>query len=165
MKNRAAHSHLSILTRSMVLFSQLNGSRELRGGQGNRDPRLHDPDTPVDPTQTTAAIRKDGQDVATLSTAPAPYNFQLRQQFWVLARPVKGLFSGTVASVPDDHWKNAWTLTRSAYPTADDGIVWHVRDEFDASIIDINTESGRSALWQAFTDAQPKKGARRIQKG
>ena len=94
------------------------------------------------------------------STAGTTYNFQVRQRLKILARPVKANFGGTVVSVPNDGWKSSWTYVRAVYPVAEDGITWDVRDEFDATnlpnvTIDMNTEDGRKALWDALAALQP----------
>jgi uncharacterized protein (TIGR03437 family) len=92
----------------------------------------------------------------TLSTQGTTYSFVVRKKLHVLARPVKATFSGTVVSVPNDSWKTMWTFTRSVYPIADDGITWDTAGEFDASSIDLDTNTGQLAVWQALTDSQPK---------
>ena len=94
------------------------------------------------------------------STVGTTFNFQPRQRLRILARPVKASFSGTVVSVPNDAWKSSWTYVRSVYPIAEDGITWDARDEFDATniagvTIDMDTDEGRKALWDALAALQP----------
>ncbi len=94
------------------------------------------------------------------STAGTTYNFQTRQNLRILARPVKASFSGNVVPVPNDGWKSSWMYVRATYPVAEDAITWDVRDEFDATnipnvTIDMDTEPGRKALWDALAALQP----------
>lgn len=96
----------------------------------------------------------------TKSTAGTTYNFQIRRGLRILARPVKASFSGQVVSVPSDAWKSSWTYVRTVYPVAEDGITWVTRDEFDATnlpgvTIDMDTDDGRKALWDALAALQP----------
>lgn len=94
------------------------------------------------------------------STAGTKYDFQVRQTLRILARPVKAIFSGAVVRVPNDNWKTNWTFTRASYPIADDAITWDIRDELDATNlpnlpIDMDTDTGRTNLWQALKNLQP----------
>jgi len=90
------------------------------------------------------------------TTDGTTYNFVPRIGLRILVRPVKANYGGVIASVRGDAWKTAWTFTRRAYPIASDQILWDVREELDASTLDLETEPGRQQLWTALTNLLPE---------
>ena len=90
------------------------------------------------------------------TTDGTAYNFVPRIGLRILVRPVKANYGGVITSVRGDAWKTAWTFTRRTYPIASDQIYWDVREELDASSLDLETDSGRQQLWIALTNLLPE---------
>lgn len=95
---------------------------------------------------------------ASLSTGDTKYTFRVQQKLRILVRPVRARYGSTVTQVQGERWKKAWEYVRDTYPVAADGIVWDVKDEFDASApeMDLETDAGRANLWQGLTNLVPQ---------
>ena len=95
------------------------------------------------------------------SSEETVYEFKARIKLRILVKPVKSNYAGTIKTIADNKWKTAWSYLQSVFPVAADGIVWDVQDEFDASDMrfDLETEPGRSALWEGLTSLVPQKCA------
>ena len=106
----------------------------------------------------TFEVTLNGQTLAEPSaSATYSYQFQERAALRILALPVKSRYNGTIIQVTDEKWKTMWQFTQRTYPVADNNVKWTIREEFDASDpkYDLETDTGRFAIWQALTNLQP----------
>ena len=96
---------------------------------------------------------------AKLSTEGRRLTFKTRQPLRILVRPVRANYGGRIVSVQGDRWKRAVDYVQATYPVATDGLQWDIKDEFDGAEADLETDTGRAALWQGLTDLLPQQCA------
>jgi len=104
----------------------------------------------------TFVAKVNGQ---TKSTEGTTYLFQNRGSIRILAVPVKANYKGTIVSVTDDRWKTFGDYLRKTYPLAPDKIDWSIREEFDGSAFDLETDDGQRNLWEALEKLIPPRCA------
>ena len=91
----------------------------------------------------------------TKTTAGTEYKFVERAGIRILVVPVKANYGGQIVPVTDSRWKTFGDYVRSTYPVAPPNLHWIVRDEFDGSAFDLETDEGRFGLWDALTKLMP----------
>jgi hypothetical protein len=91
----------------------------------------------------------------TKTSAGTEYNFVERAGIRILAVPVKANYGGQIVPVTDSRWKNFADYVRATFPVAPANLHWIVRDEFDGSGFDLETDEGRFGLWDALTKLMP----------
>jgi hypothetical protein len=83
------------------------------------------------------------------------YEFTDSKPLRVLAVNVKANYNGTVTQVQGDTWKTMDDFTKATYPVSSANFNWIVRDELDASQLNLETDEGRLGLWQALVGLVP----------
>jgi len=104
----------------------------------------------------TFVAKVNGQ---TKSTEGTTYLFQDRGALRILAVPVKANYKGAIVSVTDERWKTFGDYLRKTYPLAPDKIDWSIREEFDGSAFDLETDDGQRNLWEALEKLIPARCA------